>query len=85
MYFFALLATTFGHFGHHQANIVQKFKKGWLHIVRIMLGYMGSHFVGPVSQSVLRLTRGWTVRDRIPVGTRFSTRPDRPWGPPSLP
>ena len=25
-----------------------------------------------------------TVRDRIPVGTRFSTRPDRPWGPPSL-
>jgi len=21
---------------------------------------------------------------RIPVGTRFSTRPDRPWGPPSL-
>ena len=28
---------------------------------------------------------GWTVRDRIPVGTRFSARPDRPWGPPSLP
>ena len=27
---------------------------------------------------------GWTVRDRIPVGTRFSPRPDRPWGPPSL-
>ena len=26
----------------------------------------------------------WTVRDRIPVGTRFSARPDRPWGPPSL-
>jgi len=22
--------------------------------------------------------------DRIPVGMRFSTRPDRPWGPPSL-
>jgi len=22
--------------------------------------------------------------DRIPVGARFSTRPDRPWGPPSL-
>ena len=22
------------------------------------------------------------VRDRIPVGTRFSARPDRPWGPP---
>ena len=27
---------------------------------------------------------GWTVRDRIPVGTRFSARPDRPWDPPSL-
>ena len=27
---------------------------------------------------------GWKVRDRIPVGTRFSARPDRPWGPPSL-
>ena len=27
---------------------------------------------------------GWTVRDRIPVGTRFSARPNRPWGPPSL-
>ena len=30
------------------------------------------------------LTTGWTVRDRIPVRTRFSARPDRPWGPPSL-
>ena len=29
-------------------------------------------------------TTGWTVRDRIPVGTRFFTRPNRPWGPPSL-
>ena len=27
---------------------------------------------------------GWMVRDRIPVGTRFSAGPDRPWGPPSL-
>ena len=27
---------------------------------------------------------GWTVRNRIPVGTRFSARPDRPWSPPSL-
>ena len=40
--------------------------------------------VGRVAQSVLRLTTGWTVRDRIPVGTRFSAGPDRPWGPPSL-
>ena len=41
-------------------------------------------FVGRVAQSVLRLTTGWTVRDRIPVGMRFSARPDRPWGPLSL-
>jgi len=27
---------------------------------------------------------GWTVRDRIPVGMRFSARPDQPWDPPSL-
>jgi len=27
---------------------------------------------------------GWSVRDRIPVGTRFSTPPDRPWGPARL-
>jgi len=27
---------------------------------------------------------GWTVRDRIPMGTRFSVRPVRLWGPPSL-
>jgi len=27
---------------------------------------------------------GWTIRDRIPVGTIFSARPDRSWGPPSL-
>jgi len=40
--FFALLAISFGHYGHHQANIVQKFKKGCLHIVRNMLRYMGS-------------------------------------------
>ena len=40
--------------------------------------------VGRVVQSVQRLTTGWTVRDRIPVGTRFSAHPDRPWGPPSL-
>ena len=36
------------------------------------------------AQSVQRLTTGWTVRDRIPMGTRFSDRPDRSWGPPSL-
>ena len=29
-------------------------------------------------------TMGWKVRDRIPVRTRFSAGPDRPWGLPSL-
>jgi len=43
-----------------------------------------SYSVGRVAQSVQRLTTGWTARDRIPMGTRFSARPDRPWGPPSL-
>ena len=40
--------------------------------------------VGRVVQWVCRLTMGWTVRGRIPVGTRFSARSDKPWGPPSL-
>ena len=40
--------------------------------------------VGREAQSVQRLTTGWTVRDRILVGTSFSARPDRPWGSPSL-
>jgi len=31
-----------------------------------------------------RLTRGWRIRDRILVGTRFSAHQDRVWGPPSL-
>ena len=39
------------------------------------------NFVGRVAQSVYRLTRGWTVRDRIPVGTRFSARPGPALGP----
>ena len=39
---------------------------------------------GRVAQLVQRLTTGWTVRDQIPVGTRFSACPDQPWGPPSL-
>jgi hypothetical protein len=30
--FFALLGISFSHYGHCQVNIVQKFKKGWLHI-----------------------------------------------------
>jgi len=46
--------------------------------------YIYIYIVGWVAQSLQRLTTGWTVRDRIPVGTRFSARPDRPWDPLSL-
>ena len=52
--------------------------------VHLLFCTMTNTCVGRVAQSVQRLTTGWTVRDRIPVGTRFSPRPDRPWGPPSL-
>jgi hypothetical protein len=30
------------------------------------------------------MTTGWTVRGLNPGEARFSARPDRPWGPPSL-
>ena len=43
-----------------------------------------SSLLGPNILLNTMLTTGWTVRDRISVGTRFSARPDRPWGPPSL-
>jgi len=36
---------------------------------------------GPGSSVGKRLTTGWMVRDRIPVGTRFSACPERPWSP----
>ena len=50
----------------------------------ILSRYSRSHYINnvvAVAQSVWRLTTGWMIQDRIPVGTRFSTRPDRPWGP----
>jgi len=37
-----------------------------------------------MGRAAQRLTTGWMARDRIPVRTRFSARPDRPWGLPSL-
>ena len=38
-----------------------------------------------IAQWVLRLAAGWTVRRLNPDGGEiFLTRPDRPWGPPSL-
>ena len=41
-------------------------------------------YVGPVAQSVWRMTTGWTVRGSNIGEARFSARPDRPWGPPCL-
>ena len=38
---------------------------------------------GP-SSSVGIATTGWAVRGSNSGGARFSARPDRPWGPPSL-
>ena len=40
--------------------------------------------MGRVVQSVLRQAKGWTVQERIPVGTSLSALPNRPWDPPSL-
>ena len=43
------------------------------------------HHTSPVAQSVQRLATGWTVRGSNPSESEiFRTRPDRPWGPPSL-
>jgi len=58
------------------ADFVQREGDFFIHIVHGTVGW--------VAQSVWRLTTGWMVRDRIPVGMRCSARPDRPWGPPSL-
>ena len=39
-----------------------------------------------IAQSVQRLATGWTIRGSNPGGGEiFRTRPDRPWGPLSLP
>ena len=48
-----------------------------MHIILVMCLLI----VGRVAQSVWRLTTGWTVGDRIPVGMRFSARPDPALGP----
>ena len=42
------------------------------------------YYCGPGSSVGITTDYGLEVRDRIPVGTRISVRPDRPWGQPSL-
>ena len=47
--------------------------------------YYYYYYGARIAQSVQRLATGWTVRGSNPgVGEIFRTRPDRPWGPPSL-
>ena len=55
-----------------------------VNVMTCCLGGLINVSVGPVAQSVYRLTTCWTVRDRFPAGTRFSARSDRALGPPSL-
>jgi hypothetical protein len=44
-----------------------------------------TYLLAAIAQSVQRLATFWTVRGSNPGGGEiFSTRPDRPWGPPSL-
>jgi hypothetical protein len=44
-----------------------------------------THFLARDNSVGTGLATGWTVRGSIPGGVEiFSTRPDRPWGPPSL-
>ena len=46
---------------------------------------MLTEYAAAIAQSVQRLAPGWTVRGSNPGGGEiFRTRPDRPWGPPSL-
>ena len=45
----------------------------------------GTVVIARMAQSVFRLATGWTIRESNPdQGEIFRTRPDRPWGPPSL-
>ena len=39
---------------------------------------------GPGSSIGIATDCGLEIRDRIPVATSFSARPDRSWGPPNL-
>jgi len=55
---------------------------GW--VVGVGGGVGGWGGWGGGGGSSVGIATGWTVRDRIPVGTRFSAHPDWPWGPPSL-
>ena len=44
--------------------------------------YIYIYIGGPGSSVGIATDYGLEVRDRIPLGTRFSAHPDRPWGAP---
>jgi hypothetical protein len=81
----SLIASTFSfdHFSNTSVFLVLPL----VHSVSDMthLSRLFSHMWTGIPQSVQRLATGWTVRGSNPGGGEiFRTRPDRPWGPPSL-
>ena len=51
----------------------------------VALHALPRNLLAETAQSIWRLATGWTVRKSNPGGGKiFLTRPDRPWGPPSL-
>ena len=50
----------------------------------LLLPVIVEEMCGPGSSVGIVTDYGLDGPDRIPVGTRFSARPDRPWGSPSL-
>jgi len=46
--------------------------------------YIYTNICGPGSSVGIATDYGMDGPGSNPVGTRFSARPDRPWGPPSL-
>jgi len=56
-----------------------------LHVLHFISELHSINVWAGISQSVWRLTTGWTFRGFNPGGGEiFRTHPDRPWGPPSL-
>ena len=79
-----LLYTSYGHKGSNgNGNGNGKGKGKVKHIVHPIAGHEGQEVKQRYS-SPLSLTLSLDEVDRIPVGARFSARPDRPWCPPSL-
>ena len=57
----------------------------WKGSAWIFIEYIYIYMLAAIAQSVQRLATGWTVRGSNPGGGEdFRTRPERPWGLPSL-